>query len=201
MLIHRSIIFVVILLASLTGCASTKFETSGAAPTQALCEAKSEHISALVLWGTQWRADQKDITQREAAAQQGIEQFFAQSGCYSQVQILRTIEGRPAIELSENEIRQLALSLETKPTKLLVIVVRELGPVVKLLSSAALIEGGTEVVLDIQAKSLNQQENLAAFKAHWKNGGLGVIKGVATLADDMRAALYATLKPESSRSN
>lgn len=198
--IHRSIIFVVILLASLAGCASTKFETSGSTPAQALCEAKGGQTSALVLWGTQWRADQKDVPQREAAAQQGIEQFFAQSGCYSQVQVLRTLGDRPAIELPENEIQQLTLSSKTKPTKLLVIVVRELGPVVKLLSSAALIEGGTEVVLDIQAKNLNQQVTLADFKAHWKNGGPGVIKGVATLADDMRAALNATLKPDSSSS-
>lgn len=187
-----------ILLITLAGCASTKFETSGSTPTKTLCETKDEHISALVLWGSRWRADQKDVSLREASAQQGIEQFFAKSGCYSQVQVLRTVDGRPAIELSDNEIQQLTLASGSQPTLLLVISVRELGPVVKLLSSAALVEGGTEVTLAIKAKNLNRQEALADFTAHWKNGGPGVIRGVATLADDMRSALHASLKPDSS---
>lgn len=195
---HRPLIVAAVLFATLAGCASTKFETSGSAPTQALCESKGEHISALVLWGPRWRTDQKDIPLREAAAQRGIEQFFAESGCYSRVRVLRTVGGRPAIELPENEIRQVALASDLQPTKLLVIVVRELGPVIKLLGSATLVEGGTEVVLDIQANNLIQQGTLAHFKAHWQNGGPGVIKGVATLAEDMRAALHAALKPDSS---
>jgi hypothetical protein len=33
--------------------------------------------------------------------------------------------------------------------RLIVLTVRELGPTVKLLSSAALVEGGTEVVVDV----------------------------------------------------
>lgn len=185
---------IVAAILTLAGCASTKFQTSGSAPTQALCE---EHISALVLWGPRWRADQKDVPLREAAAQQGIEQFFAESGCYSRVRVLRNVEGRPAIEFPEDEIRQVTLTSDIQPTTLLVIVVRELGPVIKLLGSAALVEGGTEVILDIQARDLIQQRTLADFKAHWQNGGPGVIKGVATLAEDMRAALRAALKPGS----
>ena len=192
---HYSRIVAAILLVVLTGCASTKFETTGSAPTQVLCESKDEHVPALVLWGTHWRTDQKDIPLREASAQQGIEEFFAKSGCYSQVQVLRTVEGRPSIELSENEIQKLAVASSIKPSKLLIIVVREFGPTVKLLSSAALIEGGTEVTLDIQAKNLNPQETLADFTVHWKNGGPGVIKGVKNLAEDMRTALQAALKP------
>lgn len=192
---YYSRIVATILLVGLTGCASTKFETTGSSPKQALCESKDAHVSALVLWGTHWRADQKDIPLREASAQQGIEEFFAKSGCYSQVQILRIVEDRSAIELSENDIQQLAVASSIKPSKLLIIVVREFGPIVKLLSSAALVEGGTEVTLDIQAKNLNPQETLADFTAHWKNGGPGVIKGVKNLAEDMRTALQAALKP------
>lgn len=191
----HSHVVVATLLVTLAGCVSTKFETTGSAPKHALCESKGEHVSALVLWGTHWRADQKDIPLREASAQQGIEEFFAKSGCYSQVQVLRTVEGRPAIELSENEVQQLALASSIKPSKLLSIVVREFGPVVKLLSSAALVEGGTEVTFHIQAKNLKQQETLADFTAHWTNGGPGVIKGVSTLAEDMRTALQTALKP------
>lgn len=196
---HYSRIVVTILLVALTACASTTFETTGSAPKQALCKSKDAHVSALVLWGTHWRTDQKDTPLREASAQQGIEEFFAKSGCYSQVKVLRTVEGRPAIELSENEIRQLVVASSMKPSKLLIIVVREFGPTVKLLSSAALVEGGTEVTMDIQAKNLNPPENIADFTAHWKNGGPGVIKGVKNLAEDMHTALQAALKPSGSQ--
>jgi hypothetical protein len=41
------------------------------------------------------------------------------------------------------------------------IAVRELGPVVKLLSSAALVEGGTEVVLQVSARSPHRMAKLA----------------------------------------
>ena len=188
---------VLALLLTLAGCATTTFETSGSAPPQALCQSRDEPISALVLWGTRWRADQKDVTLREAAARQGIERFFADSRCYSQVRVLRCVEGRPANELCAEEVRQLAMEEGVRPTRLLVIVVRELGPVVKLLSSAALLEGGTEVVLDITAQTLGEQGASADFTAHWQNGGPGVIKGVATLAEDMSAALRAALRPDS----
>ena len=156
-------------------------------------------MSALVLWGPRWRSDQKDISLREAAAQRGIEEFFSSSGCYTKVQILRTVGGRAAIDLSDSEIQHLTAATAARPSRAIVIVVRELGPVVKLLASAALVEGGTEVVLDIRARSLNQAATLAAFKAHWQHGGPGVIKGVATLEQDMRSALHEALQPRSAR--
>jgi hypothetical protein len=193
------ILFVIaaVFISTLSGCAATTFETSGSAPRQALCESRGEAISALVLWGARWRADQKDVPLREAATRQGIEQFFAESGCYSRVRVLRDVGGRPALELSQEEVRQVALGEELPPSRVLTIVVRELGPVVKLLGSAALVEGGTEVVLDIKAQTLDEPAPVADFSVHWKNGGPGVIKGVATLADDMGSALQAALQPES----
>ncbi|MEK6786594.1 MAG: hypothetical protein AABY61_14045 [Nitrospirota bacterium] len=71
----------------------------------------------------------------------------------------------------------------------------ELGPVIKLLSSLALVEGGTEVVLQVAeyippAEALNR-----TFTVHWRNGGPGVVKGVATLPKDMQAALVMGLQP------
>ncbi len=73
--------------------------------------------------------------------------------------------------------------------------VRELGPVVKLLSSAALVEGGTEVVLHITVYSPGSAAELRQFTVHWQDGGPGVVKGVAGLPGDMRAALRAGLQP------
>lgn len=197
MSLQHLLVVATVFVSTLSGCATTTFEMSGSAPRQALCESRGQAISALVLWGTNWRVDQKDVPLREAAARQGIEQFFAESGCYSRVRVLRDVGGRPALELSQEAARQVALSEELPPSRVLTIVVRELGPVVKLLGSAALIEGGTEVVLDIKVQTLDEQTPGAAFTAHWKNGGPGVIKGVATLADDMRSALQAALPPES----
>ncbi len=191
------VVIAAVLIFSLPGCATTTFETSGSAPRQDLCESPGAAISALVLWGTNWRADQKDVPLREAAARQGIEQFFADSKCYSKARVLRNVGGRPAIELSQEEVRQVAMGVEPPPARVLVIVVRELGPVIKLLGSAALLEGGTEVVLDIRAQALDEQAPAADFTAHWQNGGPGVIKGVVTLVEDMRAALQAALRPES----
>jgi hypothetical protein len=34
-----------------------------------------------------------------------------------------------------------------------------------------------------------------AFTVQWRNGGPGVVKGVATLAQDLQAALAAALQP------
>jgi hypothetical protein len=75
------------------------------------------------------------------------------------------------------------------------IAVRELGPVVKLLSSAALVEGGTEVVLQVSSRALQSTERTREFTVHWRSGGPGVVKGVASLPIDMGAALRSGLQP------
>lgn len=80
--------------------------------------------------------------------------------------------------------------------RLVAIAVRELGPVVKLGSSLALVEGGTEVVLDIEEYKLPNPTS-RSFSVHWINGGPGIIKGVATLPQDIQAALAAGLQPGS----
>jgi hypothetical protein len=77
----------------------------------------------------------------------------------------------------------------------LVVVVRELGPVVQLLGSPALVEGGTDVVLELKAFDVRTGASLANFGIHWQNGGAFVIKGVQTLPQDMGSALQAALSP------
>jgi hypothetical protein len=74
------------------------------------------------------------------------------------------------------------------------IAVRELGPVIKLLASPALIDGGTEVVLHIAEHTLPSQKLTRVFTIHWQNGGPGVIKGVESLSDDIRFALVHALQ-------
>lgn len=180
---------------SLLGCASTKLATSGEVPTVSLCQSSSETLSTLVLWGPKWRPNQKEATRREAAVQQGLEDYFAQSGCFSKVEIHRLPEEKIERVSSRQELQALASLASAPPDRLLVVIVRELGPVIKFLSSPAMLEGGTEVVLELTAVNLQTAASPASFRIHWQNGGPLVIKGVKTLPDDMSAALGAAMSP------
>jgi hypothetical protein len=157
---------------ALAGCASTRVETTGEA-IRPLCRADA---AALVVWEPKWRPDQKDVAEREAAAQRGIERFFAESRCFAKAEVRR------------NDDRVLELTTE----RLVAIRVRELGPVLRL-GSPTVVDGGTEVVLELKVLDARTLNVLADLRTHWQNGGPGVVKGVATLEDDMRAALAAVL--------
>jgi len=175
-----------------SACASTSVTFTPATPPASLCQAYGEHTSVLVLWAPQWRPDQKDVPLREAAAEQGITRFFSTSTCFSQVEVRRaSLEGVS----SEEQLQGLIAGADRKPDRVLVVVVRELGPVVKLLSSLALVEGGTEVVLNLSEYHAPSTRPSPAFSVHWQSGGPGVIKGVASLPADMEAALIASLRP------
>jgi len=174
------------------GCASTTVTFTPAPPQSSLCQLRGEPVSALVLWLPNWRIDQKDVALREAAADEGIRHFFQTSGCFAKYEV-RRISADVSSQAAHAE------DIQAKPqgaaNHVLVIVVRELGPVVKLFSSAALIDGGTEVVLNISEYSNGSHNASRQFTVHWQNGGPGVVKGVATLPADLEAALVASLKP------
>lgn len=171
--------------ALLAGCASTSV-TLQPTPQSPVCTSST---NALVLWAPHWRPDQKDRTAREEAAASGLNQFFAQSGCFARTELRRAPALAPATV-------QAALGNIREPVGVVVgIEVRELGPIVKLLSSLALVEGGTEVVLGITEYSPRSAAEVRQFVVHWKNGGPGVVRGVAGLADDMQSALHAGLQP------
>lgn len=171
----------------LHGCASTTV-TLQPMPQPPVCNPAA---SALVLWAPQWRPDQKDVADRERAASAGLNNFLAQSGCFARAELRRVADlGPPTVGA------QLGGS-SREHTKVVGIEVRELGPIVKLLSSAAIVEGGTEVVLRVTEYSQESGIELRQFTVHWHNGGTGVIKGVASLPSDMQAALSAGLQPGS----
>lgn len=164
----------------LTGCASTTTQLTSS-PQPPVCQHAAH---AMVQWTAHWRPDQKDIPAREAAASEGISQFFAQSGCFASVRVQRASQSSPAqVEATG-----------TLYDRLIVITVRELGPILKIGSSVALVEGGTEVVLDIAEYKL-AGSTPRMFSVHWQHGGPGVVKGVASLPQDMQAALTAGLQP------
>jgi hypothetical protein len=180
---------------AVAGCASTQFEAAGRTPVHPLCQAPGETVSALVLWGPQWRPNQKAVPEREAAAQRGIEHFFAESGCFSKSHVRRIVDDRPIATLSPAQVRVIAASEPMVPSRVLLITVRELGPIVKLSASLAPVEGGTEVVLEIRSVTIATGEVSADFRSHWQHGGPWVLKGVATLEQDIGSALQAALKP------
>jgi len=96
--------------------------------------------------------------------------------------------------LSTSSIQSAASEAGLHHDRAVAIAVRELGPVVRLGSSRALVEGGTEVVLDIEEHAPANPKP-RSFSVHWLNGGPGVVKGVATLSQDIEAALAAGLQP------
>ncbi len=171
--------------ALLVGCASTTVALLPA-PQAPVCAASA---TALVVWTPDWRADQKDVPAREEAAASGLRDFFAQSNCFARAELRRVKELTPTTV-------QAALGSAREPVALAVgVEVRELGPIVKLLSSVALVEGGTEVVLRITEYSPQSAAEVRQFVVHWKNGGPGVVKGVAGLPGAMQSALQAGLQP------
>ena len=170
----------------LSGCATTKISVHPSAQTP-VCDSSA---SALVLWAPQWRENQKDVASREQAAEAGIAQFLQTTNCFSKDSQLQRIAS-----LDDQNIQKVAASLSPPMTKIVTVGVHELGPVVKLLSSFALVEGGTEVVLDISEYDGYALHKKRVFTVRWANGGAGVVKGVATLPDDMKAALIAGLQP------
>lgn len=169
----------------LCGCASTITTQFTPSPQLPVCQAS---LSAVVVWAPQWRVDQKDVPAREAAASDGIARFFKDSGCFAAVALRRV----PQLSAS---VKQSATA-EAAPRydRLVVITVRELGPVIRLGSSLALVEGGTQVVLDIEEYTLPNPTS-RSFSVHWANGGPGIIKGVGTLSQDIQASLAVALQP------
>lgn len=177
--------------ASLLGCATTHVEVTGDALSQPLCQSKAGQFSALVLWGPVWRTNQKDVPLREEAALQGIEDFAAT--CFGKTSVRRLAGGSLAETPTDEQVRAFAANEVLPPDRVLVVIVRELGPVIQILGPVAAFGGGTEVVLELQTRDSRSGEPIYKLKTHWHNGGSFVIKSTKTLPQDMKSALQAAL--------
>ena len=171
---------------TLGGCASTTTSQLIPSPQPPVCQSSAQ---ALILWMPQWRPDQKDVPAREAAAAEGIAQFFAKSGCFSSAVVQRIAQP------SEAGIAAAAAESQLRYDKRVLVKVRELGPIVKIGSSIVLVEGGTEVVLDFAEYLPAETKPQRIFSVQWRDGGPGVIKGVASLSQDIQSALAVGLQP------
>jgi hypothetical protein len=138
--------------ALLSGCASTT-TTLTPSPQAPVCDSTA---TALILWAPQWRPDQKDVAQRGEAAATGLASFLAGSGCFARSELRRVPD------ISKTLVDAQAAAAVGQFTQVVVVGVRELGPVVKLLSSAAMVEGGTEVVLQVTSRSVSVATNRAS---------------------------------------
>lgn len=197
---HLGLILVVVVLGALSGCASTTIASTGQAMQKPLCASASPlpaattsastsaTTSMAVLWGPSWRPDQKEPPLREAAALKGIQQFFATQRCVTDVAIQRVAIPAQGEPLSDTALLATAKALAPHADKVVLIVVRELGPKLRI-GLPILVEGGTEVVLEVRVLDAQRQVPEATVQTHWQKGGPFYVKGVKTLDQDMQAAL------------
>jgi hypothetical protein len=157
-----------------------------------LCQANAPALAVAIWWVPQWRPDQKEPALREAAALRGIQDFLTRSGCLLLADMHRLPAGH-ALPTNDDLLR-LAAAVQPLPERVVLIVVRELGPRL-LVGTSAIVEGGTEAVVDVRVLDVRTSGLLADSRTIWRNGGSFVIKGVETLEQDMRAALTAALMP------
>lgn len=192
---NRLKLFALGLSLAVAGCASTKVEVTGKVLPTSICQAQNESLTALVFWHTNWRAEQKDMQHREEAARLGLQDFLSTSTCFASHQLKRIQVANNHAVVHDSELLALASAAYPKPDRVLLVTVRELGPTVKLFSSAALLEGETEVKLDLKVLDTGTGNSIADLQTHWQNGGALVVKGVDTLPQDMQAAMRAAFAP------
>ncbi len=173
------------LFVAVGGCVSTTTLQISPSPQQPVC---APSATATVLWRPKWRADQKDAPDREAAAAAGLVGFFEKSGCFKSAALQRLAQD------ADQDTQAVITEAAKRTQKVVLITVRELGPTVKIGASLALVEGATEVVLDV-SEFTPQSAAPRQYTIQWRNGGPGVVKGVASLPQDMQSALAAGLRP------
>lgn len=189
-----SALLTTLLAALLSGCATTQVRINGHRDVPVFCQAPGQSLEGLLLWTPNWRLDQKDVPLREQAAAEGLERFAADSRCFAKTTVRRWDAPAPASPSDAAVLAQIAGAGQRAPDRVLIVTVRELGPVIQILGPIALFGGGTEVVLDLESRDPRSGALLARIGTHWSNGGSFVFKGVRTLPQDMQAALSASLQ-------
>ncbi|MEK7431773.1 MAG: hypothetical protein AABZ74_01470 [Cyanobacteriota bacterium] len=177
-------IFLLFLISSffITSCATTTVITHKIGE---ISYEQNKKSSALILWGTAWRKDQKEVKLREEIAEKAISNFFSKTKVFSSFKILKNVDKKSAIELSDIEALNINKESEIKYDKIIFIRVEELGPLFFINLSAILFEGYTEVKLRVRSLNTNNSALEYDTYSEWKNGNPFIIKGVKTLEEDM----------------
>ena len=124
------------------------------------------------------------------AALRGIQSFVNRAGCLAVTEIERL--PTQAAPPDDESLQALAAKSSQSPERVVLIVVRELGPRITI-GIPVIIQGQTEVLIDVRVLSIQPHESLARAQTFWRNGGIFVVKGVKTLDQDMSTALMAAL--------
>ncbi len=181
-------VIIIFSLTLLAGCASLKVDTSGSEIIAPICVNGEPKIETNVLWGTLWRPNQKDPLLRESMAKQGIEKFVSETQCIS-VPSIQKITIDKQIPSNQALIEQ---ATTHSANHLLFILIRELGPTLEI-GIPSIIEGHTEVVLEVRIIDLGSHSVINSSKIHWRQGGKFIIKSTKSLPDDMASALHTIL--------
>lgn len=191
------VILLILLSLVLGGCATTRLTTHVVGTIPPLCRLGETPLTALVLWGTAWRADQKDAPLREGMASSAISSFFGTSACYAKVEVLRSAGDRDVLELSDADALRFAAASQNRYDKVIIIRVEELGPILAFYLSPVLWSGGTDVQLRVRVLDTRTAALETDIAAHWTNGGAFVLKGTGTLKDDLQKTLTALFEKRS----
>ena len=177
-----------------SGCASTRIELRPEGDLPSLCAPASGGGVTQVTWWPQWRADQKEPASREAMAEAGLRRVVMEGACLGTATFRRRPASPPAAGEAPAEIAG-----QPRAARVLLVTVRELGPVLRL-GSGAIVEGETNVVLELREVD-PRTGDLRLRSIDWRHGGPGVVKGVATLEDDIAEAFRRLLegRPPASR--
>jgi hypothetical protein len=187
-------ITLITMVSLLTGCASTTIKADGSRLKEPLCTSTRGPNTVSVIWGPKWRIDQKEPPLREAAALKGIEMFLDVQSCPKSTKIHRISVADNYQSLTDAEIISMATNLHDEADKIVVLVVRELGPKL-IIGIPNLVEGGTEVVVESRVVDRRAGVTISNIKTHWQKGGPFYIKGVKSLDQDMRTTLGAAFEP------
>jgi hypothetical protein len=170
------------------GCTTTaaKFYPTGLTPP--LCRAGAQKDSVAVYWGTAWRADQKEVSRREAMAANGLSEFFGGTTCFTTLVLSRTINGRDPLLLIDPE---LLASAPMDADRIFVIRIEELGPNLMFYLSPILWETRNDVVLRVRSLNVRTKRLESDVSVRWTRGGAFALLGTNSLPPDFTGALAA----------
>ncbi len=177
----------VVLAALATGCASTRIELRPEGALPSLCVTAQGGGLTRVTWWPRWRPDQKEPAAREAMAEAGLRRVVMEGKCLGPA----TLRRRPAAPADGREA-DAGSPGQPPPARVLLVTVRELGPVLRL-GSGSIVEGETTVALELREVD-PRTGDVRLRSIDWRNGGPGVVKGVATLEDDIAEAFRRLLE-------
>jgi len=187
----RHVIIVCAIVSLCSGCSSISVKHHAVGIIPPLCRTDAPKDRVVVYWGTAWRADQKEVSVREALAAESIAEFFGSNPhlCFETISVSKIIAGRDALLATDAEA--ISEAKATGADKVILIRIEELGPNLMLYLSPVLWQTMNEALLRV--RSINTKTGLleADVSTHWTRGGPFAVIGASSLPTDLTGALRA----------